>query len=82
MGFLDTWQVSHLQLSSRVHSLCGLLEGGCAVPHQPLGVISVESSHIYFWKSNAEITIQQVGVMEIAKFAKVLVRFLGTKHLH
>ena len=64
-GLFDTWQVSHLQLSSRVHSLCGLLEGGFPESAEfsstnPLKRIDLgENPAMMIWKSSTEITMHQ-----------------------
>ena len=64
-GLFDAWQVSHLQLSSRVHSLCGLLEGGFPESAEFSSTNPLKRSDLWenpammIWKSSTEITMHQ-----------------------
>jgi len=78
-GLFATWQVSHLQLSSRVHSLCGLLEGGFPESAEFSSTNPLKRSDL--WENPAMFVSgsqAKIGVIQIAKF---FVSSAGTLHL-
>ena len=73
-GLFATWQVSHLQLSSRVHSLCGLLEGGFPESAEFSSTNPLKRSDL--WENPAmfvsgsqaqKVQCTKIGVIQIAK---------------